>query len=353
MALKNAPVFDDSEWLSVLRYSTLVSIPVALEAASKLKVFDILAKHSKLSAHEIIELIPAASNPEAAALLDRVLCLLSSEALPSHAFLSSSWEADTTTNKKVRRYALLPDSKYFLTNEAGFSEGQWYLRAVAGRFDILKLLDKVILEGGSGSERVFGHTISEHVAHHSAELSDAMTSLTAIFMNGFLQAYDGFSNIDSLVDIGGSTGTSLKHILEKYPHLQGINFDQAHIVASAPVYPRLKHVGGNMLESVPAGDAIFMKLILHDWEDDECIKILSNCKQAITGEHGKVVVADFVKGSISDSAIAHQMDVLMISSHGNKARGLEDYRQLGLAAGFSEVKVACIINELTVLEYLM
>ncbi|KAI3759722.1 hypothetical protein L6452_07740 [Arctium lappa] len=55
----------------------------------------------------------------------------------------------------------------------------------------------------------------------------------------------------------------------------------------------VKHVGGDMFESVPKGDVIFMKWILHDWGDDHCIKLLKNCWAALP-EHGKVVVVEAI-----------------------------------------------------------
>ncbi|KAF7805913.1 (R,S)-reticuline 7-O-methyltransferase-like [Senna tora] len=75
-----------------------------------------------------------------------------------------------------------------------------------------------------------------------------------------------------------------------------INFDLPHVVATAPDYHRVTHVGGDMFHSIPHADAVFMKWILHDWNDEECIKILKNCKKAIgDGKRGKVIIVDSVR----------------------------------------------------------
>lgn len=348
---------ENQDWLSVLRYTTLLSFPVALHAAVKLNVFEILSKHggpdSKLSAHEIAHFIPSVTNPRAPDLLDRVLHLLSSQTPFPHPLLSSSITIDPSTTKQIRHYALLPPSKYFLRDENGVSLGEWRAKQVMDRLDCFKYLDAVIVGGGNGFDRAYGHKISHHVAEHAGELAAVMSSFTALFMEQFLEVYDGFQGMESLVDVGGSTGSTLKHILDKYPHLMGINFDQPHIVSAAPAHPRLRHVGGNMLESIPSADAALLKLVLHDWEDDECVKILQNCKQAVTPEHGKVIVAELHVGDTAgDPIIGHQLDILMMSSHGSKTRTVEDYTKLGIAAGFTNVKVACLVNDYIVLEFL-
>ncbi|KAK1325042.1 Tabersonine 16-O-methyltransferase [Acorus calamus] len=36
-----------------------------------------------------------------------------------------------------------------------------------------------------------------------------------------------------------------------------------------------------MFERVPSADAVMLKWILHDWGDEDCVKILKRCKEAI------------------------------------------------------------------------
>jgi len=49
-----------------------------------------------------------------------------------------------------------------------------------------------------------------------------------------------------------------------------------------------------MFEKVPSGcDAIFMKGVLHDWNDEHCIKILKNCWTALS-DGGKLILLDFI-----------------------------------------------------------
>ena len=62
------------------------------------------------------------------------------------------------------------------------------------------------------------------------------------------------------MDVGGGTGGMIAEIVKAHPHIKGTNFDLPHVVATAPIRKGVSHVGGNMFESIPKADAIFMKV---------------------------------------------------------------------------------------------
>ncbi|MCE3216138.1 hypothetical protein HAX54_005063 [Datura stramonium] len=70
-------------------------------------------------------------------------------------------------------------------------------------------------------------------------------------------------------------------ILEKHSTIQlGINFDLPELLKKPPKFHvsfcfllgkiGIKHIGGDMFDYIPKGDAIFMKWVLTTWTDDEC-----------------------------------------------------------------------------------
>ncbi|KAG5233297.1 6a-hydroxymaackiain methyltransferase family protein [Salix suchowensis] len=108
-----------------------------------------------------------------------------------------------------------------------------------------------------------------------------------------------FEGVNSLVDVGGGTGTMAKAISEAFPHIDCTVFDLPRVVSDLQGSKNLKYVAGDMFEAVPSADALLLKWILHDWGDEDCIKILEQCKQAITrnGKQkvGKVIIIDMVR----------------------------------------------------------
>uniref|UniRef100_A0A251S309 Putative O-methyltransferase COMT-type, S-adenosyl-L-methionine-dependent methyltransferase n=1 Tax=Helianthus annuus TaxID=4232 RepID=A0A251S309_HELAN len=51
-----------------------------------------------------------------------------------------------------------------------------------------------------------------------------------------------------------------------------------------------------MFEAIPRADAVLLNWILHDWSDEECMKILKQCRKAIPSKEngGKLIIMDMV-----------------------------------------------------------
>ncbi|KAI3711126.1 hypothetical protein L2E82_40985 [Cichorium intybus] len=105
-----------------------------------------------------------------------------------------------------------------------------------------------------------------------------------------------FKSLNSIVDVGGGTGTVAKAVAEAFPDLSCICFDLPHVVNGLVGSKNLSFLGGDMFETIPKADAVLLKWILHDWSDEECIKILTRCKEAISSKEngGKLIIIDMV-----------------------------------------------------------
>ncbi|KAE8683230.1 Trans-resveratrol di-O-methyltransferase [Hibiscus syriacus] len=169
-----------------------------------------------------------------------------------------------------------------------------------------------------------------------------------------------FNGLNSLVDVGGSKGTVAKAIADAFPHLDCTVFDRPQVVAGLQDSGNLKYVGGNMFEQVPPADAVLIKWVLHDWNDDECLKILKQCKKAISSgkEGGKVIVIDIVlkkNEKVNDEVfnlIETQLffDMVLMALLGGKEREEEEWAKLFFSAGFRDYKITPIMGMRSVIE---
>jgi hypothetical protein len=90
----------------------------------------------------------------------------------------------------------------------------------------------------------------------------------------------------------------LAKILAHCPSISGTYFDQPHVVRKAPKVFREAHVdqrctivGGSFFDEVLTGaDAYILKFILHDWNDDQGLRILRNCRQAMSTKAQLLIV---------------------------------------------------------------
>lgn len=86
-----------------------------------------------------------------------------------------------------------------------------------------------------------------------------------------------------------------------------------------------------------------LQWVLHDWGDEDCIKILRNCRKAIPRENGKVIIVEVVvkaEGSGVFDDMGFIFDLLMIAhSSGGKERTEVEWKKILEEGGFSRYKI--------------
>jgi hypothetical protein len=117
--------------------------------------------------------------------------------------------------------------------------------------------------------------------------------------------------------------------------MRGILLDQAHVVEGAVVGDRCEVVGGSFFDAVPEGaDAYLLKAVLHDWDDDEALRILARCRAAIP-DHGALLVVERELGAPNENADAKFSDLNMLISLGGRERTREEFADLLARGGFA------------------
>lgn len=195
-----------------------------------------------------------------------------------------------------------------------------------------------------------------HNAAAGAVFNRAMTSLSQAAVPAIVGSYD-FSAMDKLVDIAGGHGLLLAAILKANPHLHGVLFDLPFVIEGAGallekegIRSRVELASGDFFKSVPAGaDAYMMKHIIHDWDDESSIRILSNIGTAMN-PGGKVLIVEMVipEGNVPSPAKA--MDLQMLVMESGKERTQEEYRKLLKAAGFRLTRIVPTKSPYSIIE---
>lgn len=102
-------------------------------------------------------------------------------------------------------------------------------------------MKEAILDGGIDLfKKVHGITMWKQMEKEpklNQTFNKAMAGISAIQMRKYLEVYEGFEGVSTLVDVGGGTGQSLKMIISKYPHIKAINFDLPQVIQHAPPIP--------------------------------------------------------------------------------------------------------------------
>jgi hypothetical protein len=96
-----------------------------------------------------------------------------------------------------------------------------------------------LLHSVQTGETAFEHTHGvsyygyfEQHADAAEVFNNVLTGMTSQDVKDILEAYD-FSEIATLVDVGGGRGSLVSAILQAYPHMRGVLFDLPSVIADA------------------------------------------------------------------------------------------------------------------------
>nr|DAD39712.1 TPA_asm: hypothetical protein HUJ06_014035 [Nelumbo nucifera] len=189
------------------------------------------------------------------------------------------------------------------------------------------------------------------------QFNDLMASDSRLIMNAVVkECSDIFQGLKSLVDVGGGNGTAARLITEAFPHMKCTVYDLPHVIATIPesTHSIVDSIGGDMFQYIPPSDAIFLKSILHDWSDEDCVRILKRCKEAIPPKEdgGKVIIIDIVLGNEDDKSFELQLffDITMMVLLGAKERTEGEWKTLFKEAGFSDYKIKRALGFRSIIE---
>ena len=214
-------------------------------------------------------------------------------------------------------------------------------------------------------DQIFGMPFYKYLEQHPGDLKvfgESMTSLSGTENPAIAAAYQTIqksSRIGTLVDVAGGHGSLLAMILKANRKLKGVLFDvppvidraktDQHVTAKT-VADRCTLTPGDFFDSVPAGgDAYMMKYILHNWDDESCVKILSNCRDAMNLK-GRVVVADPLISDDNRPEWGKLLDIQMMVLLRGRERTKKEFAAVFRKAGLKLTRVIATKCPLSLVE---
>jgi hypothetical protein len=134
-------------------------------------------------------------------------------------------------------------------------------------------------------------------------------------------------------------------LLAKHPHLRGTVYELPSVIEQKDllwadkmeVSSRCQYVPGEMFREVLGADAYFLKHILHDWNDTDCVQILSNMRKAAVRD-ARAFIAEYVVPGPETPHFAKLFDIHMMCATGGQERTKEEYTDLLGSAGWRCVR---------------
>lgn len=163
-------------------------------------------------------------------------------------------------------------------------------------------------------------------------------------------SYD-FSNYETIADIGGGRGHLLRAVLNDARSSRGILFDLPDVIHSLHIQEdRLSLKAGDFFtDPLPAADAYVLMEILHDWDDGDCVRILSAIRRSAAPGGKLIVIEDGIAERGKDEA-GQNLDVLMLAVTGGRERTTAEFDELFAQTGFSRGTVSDVAGRLRIVE---
>ena len=259
-----------------------------------------------------------------------------------------------------RTFALNPPAELLRKGPGSLGDGVQFI-ADTLHFQAYGEMLHSLQTGQPAAEKIVGMPLFDFLAGNpewSASFNNAMTAFSASVMPAVLKAYD-FSGIGTLVDVAGGHGHVLTAVLREYPSMRGVLSDVEHVIAgagpliaAAGVKDRCRTEVCDFFKAVPTGgDAYIMKHIIHDWDDDRAVQILSNIKAALAGKpQGRVILLEAVVAGPNTPDLGKLIDLEMMLFPGGRERTQDEFAALFARAGLRLAQVVPTESMLSVVE---
>lgn len=227
-------------------------------------------------------------------------------------------------------------------------------------FRMFSYMPEMVRTGDLGQYFAFGSRGWEYFEQHPEEarvFNEAMANVTNLFGPKLIDACD-FSGIGTLVDVAGGQGALISMVLKRYPEMKGIVFEIASVADGARLYLESHGLGdrcsvavGSFNESVPKGDAIMMKHIIHGADDPGADLLLRNCHKAL-GESkiGKLILFENVVPEGDEPHFGKLLDMEMMAIPGGRERTANQFRNLLTQCGFEMTRIITTQTSISVVE---
>jgi hypothetical protein len=208
-----------------------------------------------------------------------------------------------------------------------------------GRFtDVLK-------SGEPQAVNALGMGIFEYyktAPQEAAAFTAGMSGMTAMVSSEVVRLLDT-KPYAKAIDVGAAAGALIQALLLANPKLHGISFDRPNVVdgLATPDNPqldgRLEFIGGDFFQDVPASNLYLLKHVLHDWGDEDNIKILRSCRRAALPGARLAVIEMVIE--LGGSPFPPIMDMTMMVMGEGRERTLPEYQKLFSEAGFGTIEM--------------
>jgi SAM-dependent methyltransferase len=219
-------------------------------------------------------------------------------------------------------------------------------------------LAEAVRPGERQTVAALGHELFDYYVANPSEgsaFTGTMANHSDAIAREIAQALDT-SAVTHVVDVGGASGTIIGALLEANAALLGTILERADVVPRAEAVlaqrglsSRCRVVEGDFFKNVPEADLYILKSIVHDWDDQQSIKILRNCARALR-PNGRVILIEWIVPEHGKPGAAALSDLNMLVLLPGRERTASQFEELFRASGLRIDRITGIASSMQVIE---
>jgi len=203
-------------------------------------------------------------------------------------------------------------------------------------------LDNSIKTGGAAFTHQHGDDFFSYLSKHPEKQNNfdrGMAKLSTYDDDNIAKSYP-FETFKSIIDLGAGRGGLVKAINKRYPNIPITLFDTDAVISqlNAADYARVITLEtGSFFAEIPARDAYLFKGVLHDFNDEDMRKILSNTRNQIP-KSSKLLIIEQVMPDDDKPHPNKTMDIVMMVLLAGRQRTLQEWQDIVNPIGFRFLK---------------
>ena len=206
-------------------------------------------------------------------------------------------------------------------------------------------LDDVVRTGQPAFPRRLGTSVWTWFDDHPDEgrlFASAMRRLTELDAPGIVAAFPWPAS-GTVCDLAGGQGTLLARVLDANPQLRGVLVERPLVLGEARALlarrgldHRVALTPGDLFGEITASaDVYLLKNVLHDWDDDACLRILRTARAAMSPGATLVVVELLQERNRAGYPTSLTDLQMMVVCDGGRERSVAELQALLRTAGLA------------------
>jgi hypothetical protein len=207
-------------------------------------------------------------------------------------------------------------------------------------------LDEALVDGGTAFDGIKGQPFFHWLKQHPDEAERFHRMMVEVHgpeTPPIVAAYD-FDACRHIVDVGGGNGSLISAILAAFPGRRATLFDLPEGIAAAArgeggPLPGVTLVAGDAFSAVPdGGDLYLLRHLMHDYDDAQCLRILSSVRRAMLPQ-ARVLVLEKPIPTDDRPTPGRWLDLHVMLLTGGRERTVEEYEQLFAQVGLKLARI--------------